>query len=208
MRRWFSFWGEHKRAILVAIGLLLLGALIGYIFWRELQEAMAEIFAQLVDKVGVKPGEEINSLQLFFGLFINNSTAVIILILSGFLFGIFPAWGMILNGMLIGYLMAATVNGGGNPFAMFLFGILPHGLFEFPALIIAASYGLVLGAAVFQSIVRLFRPDLRRDRPVGWKKILRPFFSTLLITLLLLVIAAAIESTITVYLVDQFISQV
>ncbi|MBE3555136.1 MAG: stage II sporulation protein M [Thermicanus sp.] len=208
MKRWLSFWREHARAMGLAVILFIFGVIIGFLFWQPLSHVMQDILSQLVENVGVDPSGEVNSLSLFFGLFMNNSIAVIILILSGFFFGIYPAWGMILNGLLLGYLLAATTYSGGDPFAMFIFGILPHGIFEIPALILAATYGLILGAAVFKWVIRLFSPRLRAEDPVQWKKMFRPLLPTLGITLLLLLIAAAIESTITVYLVKTFVAGV
>lgn len=205
MRNWFSFWREHRLSLLTAIGFFLLGAIFGAIYWKELGELMKEVITQLVDKIGISPGGETKPFQLFWGLLLNNSLASLVLIISGLLFGIMPAWGMLLNGLIIGYMLAAVGYGGINPFSMFFFGILPHGIFEIPALVLAASYGFILGAAVFQTIIRLFRPKLREERPVKWGRIWRFFLPTVIVVLLLLVVAAAIESSLTLYLVQTFV---
>ena len=86
----------------------------------------------------------------------------------------------ILNGYLVGFVASMAVGSGG---VIVLWRILPHGIFELPAVFISLGLGLKFGTFIFQKkILESFRRFL-------WNS-LRVF---LLIVLPLLIIAAIIE---------------
>ena len=66
-----------------------------------------------------------------------------LLLISGVIIGIIPIFAMGSNGFILGvmYRHAAEVSG----YSKAALKVLPHGVFEIPALLIAASYGLWLG---------------------------------------------------------------
>lgn len=86
-------------------------------------------------------------------LFGNNLRAEVLVLFFGlFSFGVGGLVIYLLNFSLIGGVLAATQWLGLSPWEIFLFGILPHGIFELPSVILAT-------AAVFQIGLRLITPQ-------------------------------------------------
>lgn len=89
------------------------------------------------------------------GLIKNNGIACIVSIIIGFFPFIFlPILTLLLNGFLVG----VTLGFGQTVYNMsiikvFVFGILPHGIFEIPSLIISISMGLYLCLNITKKII-------------------------------------------------------
>ncbi len=84
--------------------------------------------------------------KLFFTLLLHNVMATIIVLISGVLVGIIPTFAIGANGFVLGVVYRQTAEVAGYWKAALK--VLPHGVFELPALLIAASYGLWLGVTV------------------------------------------------------------
>jgi stage II sporulation protein M len=106
--------------------------------------------------------------------------------------GILPIVAVGFNGFLLGALYRHTAGIAGYWRATLT--VLPHGIFEFPALLIAASYGLWLG----MSVLRRLRG--KESLPIRGqvKHALRRYFA---VVFPLLIVAAAIETAL-ILLVD------
>jgi stage II sporulation protein M len=81
--------------------------------------------------------------KLFFTIFLDNVVATIFMLISGISIGIIPTLAIGANGFVLGvvYRQAAVMVGYSKAALL----VLPHGVFELPALLIAASYGLWIG---------------------------------------------------------------
>lgn len=127
--------------------------------------------------------------NVFLFILLNNLIATILMLLLGVAFGIISVFATGFNGFLLGVLCreASRIAGSGQA----ALSILPHGIFEVPALLLAAAYGLWLGVAVLQ------RARGRKDRDIGGqlKHALRKYAT---VVVPLLVIAAAIETALAV----------
>jgi stage II sporulation protein M len=88
--------------------------------------------------------------KLFFTILLHNVMASFLILFSGVLIGIIPIFSMGSNGFILGvvYRQAADVVG----YWKAALKVLPHGVIEIPALLIAASYGLWLGVTVVRRI--------------------------------------------------------
>jgi len=135
---------------------------------------------------------------MFLFIFINNFVKSVLVVFLGALFGIFPIYFMVMNGMILGYVAATAGESGANVGQVIVLGILPHGVLELTAVVIAASYGLKYGTLVSAELFRALRGG-------GSPAALRAFHGTLrrLVSFLFfaLLAAAFIESTITYFLV-------
>jgi len=124
---------------------------------------------------------------LFFKFLAHNVAASILILISGLLFGIIPTFAIGANGFVLGvvYRQAAEMAGYGKA----ALKVLPHGVLEIPALIIAASYGLWLGINVLRRIRG------KESDPVGGqvKHAFRRYFA---VVFPLLIVAATIETAI------------
>jgi len=88
--------------------------------------------------------------KMFFVLLLNNSAKSFAILLSGILFGLIPLIAVATNGYVLGvaYLFASGKVG----YLKAAKAVLPHGVLEIPAVIIAASYGLWLGVTFARRI--------------------------------------------------------
>ncbi len=75
----------------------------------------------------------------------NLQAIVVILLLGLFSFGVLGALVYLLNMGIIGAVLALIRAMGGSPLKVGMFGILPHGIFEIPALILASAAILYIG---------------------------------------------------------------
>ena len=136
-------------------------------------------------------------------LFWHNLRAEIaILFLGIFSFGILSIVAFIGNFALIGAVLGILPAIGLSPILVFLSGILPHGIFELPSVILLSSTALNMG-------LRLVTPEAHRS--IGETMIIS--FATVLkiltaVCIPLLIIAALIESNITPRILLAMIGQV
>lgn len=119
---------------------VLLGFLLGYLS-PEAVNMVLEQFMAMVEESGIM--DSAGNLSPF-GLLTNNWTAMLMAAVYGFVpFLYLPVFTLAANSMLIG-LMAAWYQSSGFSMGLFLAGILPHGIFELPALVIASACGVCL----------------------------------------------------------------
>jgi stage II sporulation protein M len=137
---------------------------------------------------------------IFLFIFFNNFIKSLAVVFLGALFGIFPIFMLSLNGMLLGYLVSAAENAGVDAGGLVVRGILPHGVLELTAVIIAAAYGLRYGVLIFRELAGAIRG--RREDERGELKQFHGSLKRLMAFLFFMLLAAAfIESTITFWLV-------
>ncbi len=108
------------------------------------------IFALLGDRLTaiMQTVQTLNTVELIGFLFVNNLRAAVIGLVTGVVFGIIPVFVAMTNGLIIGAVATRSVSVGG---IMSLWRLLPHGIFELPALLIALTLGVRLGTAFFTS---------------------------------------------------------
>ena len=122
---------------------------------------------------------------------LQNVMATIFVIISGVILGIIPTFAIGSNGFGLGvlYRQAAEVSG----ISKAALKILPYGVFEIPALLIAASYGLWLGVMVVRKVRRKEGAPLRSHIEHAFRRYFAVVFP-------LLVVAAAIETSLILWL--------
>jgi len=135
---------ESKKFIYLTMGIFLLFVLIGFfipapkIIEDEIMNFLKEVLIQIKDM----PVNEI------IGFIIsNNVKSTFFSIILGTVLSIFPIIGIIANGYILGFVSLLTVNEGG---ILSLWRMLPHGIFEFPAMFLSLGLGLKLGTFIFQ----------------------------------------------------------
>ncbi|QZA33744.1 stage II sporulation protein M [Hydrogenibacillus sp. N12] len=202
MRSGWRFWAARWRVLRLTAALMLGSGIGAYVYAGPLEGVLGPAVAQVFAKIGAGDGVLPSGSELFIRILLSNLLAVVFAIAGGVVFGLIPLWSAVLNGALIGFLLAKTAEQGFSPVAMFVYGILPHGLFELPAMILAAAYGLVIGGAVIRSLVGgvVGRRDDRFS--AGWRAIAGAFWPTIVAIVSLLIVAAAVESFVTVPLVE------
>lgn len=127
---------------------------------------------------------------LFFYILFHNVMASILILVSGVLFGIIPILSIGSNGFFLGVLYRNAAEAAGYSKAGMM--VLPHGVFEIPALLVTGSYGLWLGVMV----VRRMRG--RDATPLGFH-LAHAFRRYLAVVFPLLVVAASVETALIVF---------
>jgi len=162
-------------------------------------EAVMEImdlFMEQVQKAGVI--DETGNMSVF-SLLTNNWMAMLLSALYGFIpFLFLPVFSLLTNGSLLG-MMAVVYLANDMPFAAYLAGLLPHGIFELPALVLSISCGVCL----CRNMCRIVTRD---DRRISLVELLGDLLRVmLLIVLPLTVLAAVIECYVTPLVMGLFL---
>jgi len=120
------------------IAAFLLGMPLGYAMYDRVEGLMLPVLKQLKDMIS-----QGTNLETALNIFFNNYKVSIYLVVAGTL--ILPTlFIMFTNGFLVGFIIKyLQVKDLGLVF--FLKGIIPHGIFELPALFIAGGIGLRIG---------------------------------------------------------------
>ena len=125
-------------------------------------------------------------------LFMNNTRAVALIFLAGLVsFSVLGVLLYMLNIGLIGGVYALLELLGLQPLPIFLAGVLPHGIFELPALMIGAAVVLYMGVAIVTPQTGKSMGEVIIELFADWTKI----FLGLVVPLL--AVAAVIEAYIT-----------
>ena len=135
-------------------------------------------------------------------IWFHNIRAIVLAMLLGlFSFGVFGLITLLLAPMLVGYLIATVAAGGLSPGLFFAAFILPHGLFEIPAILIA-------GAAILKMGANLATPAKGKSIGEAWLRSFANWVKIMIAVVLpLLLIAATIEALITPRIAVWFLSQ-
>jgi stage II sporulation protein M len=131
---------ESMMHIYFVIAVFILGTLIGF-FYPENFTFLNKLIEDLIGKtIGLNP------LELIFFIMQNNALSALFGLTGGIFLGIFPVMSGLLNGIVLGYVLA--ISAGSIGLGEF-WRLLPHGIFELPAIFIALGVGVKLGGFIF-----------------------------------------------------------
>jgi len=173
----FAYLKESKSYFLIVLFLFLFSAIIGFLFPVFFVEFIEEFVRGLIEKTS-----GMNFFQLLIFIFQNNLTCAFFGMIFGLILGLFPILISSLNGYILGFVANKSVEAT-NFFS--LLSLIPHGIFEIPALIISLGLVLRLGSFVF------IREKRKEKFFYDFENSLRVF---LFIVVPLLLIAAIIET--------------
>jgi stage II sporulation protein M len=170
---------KSKNYIFLIIGIFLLFSLIGFfapaplVVSEKIMDYLRGILAQT---------KGMSQWQIIYFIISNNVQSSFFGILFGMILGIFPVINALANGYILGFVAMISVKEVGF---LSLLKLLPHGIFELPAVLISLGMGLKFGTFVFKKRkLSCFKAYLINS--------LRVF---LLIIIPLLLIAGIIEGT-------------
>lgn len=198
-----SFWmtiAENKRNIKIATLIFLLSIVGGYIINPNNEliiasfEKLNELAKDIVEKESV--------LYSIATIFLNNLKVAFFMIVIGTFFGIYPIFMLSFNGIFIGIFIRMFVENG-QPVPLLIFGLLPHGVFELAAIIMAAAYGMKLGFAVFRTLVSYLRGIKITDYKLRFSNMIKQTLVFLFGITVILFVAAVIESTLSLLLIKN-----
>jgi stage II sporulation protein M len=106
----------------------------------------------------VEPYRNLPPVRMFLFIFLTGALKALVVLLLGLLLGILPVVSVAAAGFVLGVTFRVQFMKAGLGKAALL--VLPHSVFEVPATVLAAAYGLWLGVAVLGRIRRRGRSDL------------------------------------------------
>ena len=217
---WKTFWGAFKgeaktvgswyrlevgrtmRQLLVPFLIVVVTAVAGYLIsyqWatvnvpKMLPQATTQDISQIVKSAGQSAGiaQAGQHLSAFF-IFANNVRATLLVFLGGMIsFSVLGMLVFLLNIGLVGGVLGIVKLMGYSPALLFAAGLLPHGVFEIPALVIASAIVLKIGAVLVTPQLGKSMGQIVLELLADWAKI----FIGLVIPLL--AVAAVIEAYVT-----------
>lgn len=95
-------------------------------------------------------------LGMTFGIFLNNASVCFLEIVLGPFLGVFPAFSIASNGVIIGVALGMVITKYGALLGVLVFvlGLLPHGIFELTAVFMSAAMGLKLFYDVVRAVIK------------------------------------------------------
>lgn len=196
IRTMFHDFTKMKRSMLISALLFAMGIYLGaeWDMFRVFLQGQLESLRSVAGRLN-----SMENAQFWTGLFIfvNNTIKAIAVMYLGLLLGFIPVFFLIVNGMVIGFLLATVYEQGEPLIPLIVNGLLPHGILEIPAILLACAYGLRLGWALVAILAA------RDGASAHLKHILRVTLPVMLFLTLVLFVAALIESTVTVWLLTR-----
>jgi stage II sporulation protein M len=196
-------WRYHHY-IWAATALFIVGILLGVLAMTYDPDTIQQIFQSVGEQLQ-QLGKDILGSPLGQGiliLFWHNLRALLLVAALGLALGVYPAFSMLFNGLIIGLVGALSVQS--SSLVTFLAGILPHGIFEIPALVLGAAIGLRLGIG---PLVARRRSSFAMTTDTTWHgygQELTDGGTLLTLAVMLLAIAASIEVGITPLVISWF----
>ncbi|MEK6934199.1 MAG: stage II sporulation protein M [Nanoarchaeota archaeon] len=165
---------ESRNYIYLVIGIFLLSALIAFVYPSNFS-FFDNLLRDLLDKT-----MGLSGFSLISYIFTNNVLSAFLGLFFGIFLGLFSFINGMINGAVLGYVFAKiyAINGIND-----FWRILPHGVFELPAIFIALGLGVKLGFFIFS----------RNMKEEFFRRFYNSFLTFLLIIVPLLVLAAIIE---------------
>jgi len=143
---------ETKNYIWFSLLLFFSIAVVGFLFPIFFPEEILRLIKELIDQT---QGLDLFGMIRF--IFINNLKSSFFAIFCGILFGIIPFAILIVNGYVLGFVANKTTVLAGYSV---LWRLLPHGIFELPAVLISIGIGIAFGIRFLSKIHKLYFKNL------------------------------------------------
>jgi len=150
-KKCYDFFVECRWFFVGAFGLFALTFLIGFAFPIFFREEILDMLRLLILEL-----DGFGTLKLIWFIFLNNLQASFFAMMFGIFLGLFPLLVCVLNGYLLGFVAHEAVAAEG---ILMMWRILPHGIFELPAVIFSIGIGLRLGLQVIGRGIGKLRGD-------------------------------------------------
>ena len=189
----------HRVPIAIAGGVLLAAFCAGWLVARafplpagvvDLSGLGSVDYVKGVPSIPLLPGFDVR------GIFTHNVRVLAVsLLLAPLSFGAVPVMILLPSMLLVGFFAGEAAFAGLNPWVFLAVFILPHGVLELPAVVLASAFGLRLGASIMAP-----PPDFSISQSImlSVADLLKVFF---LLVMPMLLLAAAVEVYLTPWLV-------
>jgi stage II sporulation protein M len=142
--------GQVKRTFAFMTGLFFLFTFLGIVI-AYASPSFAESFLKMIIKELLeKINPDSTGFSLFIRIFLNNAQVATMAYVLGVFFGIVPVIIVAFNGLMLGVFVTYFVRSGVISIREAILGILPHGIIEIPAILLAATSGVLLYKALLR----------------------------------------------------------
>ena len=198
-KKTFHFIGKDMRWIVLGTVVIFIALIVlTDLFFMKHTDMMTQLLQEFQETLkDIAPDGTISAPLLF----LNNLKACLIAMATGLIpFLFIPILVLGVNAAVMGAVASMYRMAGMSVVSMYLFGILPHGIFELPAILLSISMGLYLCYCLVKRIC-----EGRYNRG-SVKEALGNMLRTLLTLIIpLLAVAAVIETYVTPILMNHFI---
>ena len=136
MKKQRNYLKESGKSIKLVITIFVASILTGLLLANYLSTFINPLLKDLIDQT-----TDLGTLELIMFIFFNNVSTSLIGLALGLFLGIFPIIVAVTNGVILGYVLERTAQISILEF----WRLLPHGIFELPAVFISLGMGLKLG---------------------------------------------------------------
>ncbi|MEK6844564.1 MAG: stage II sporulation protein M [Nanoarchaeota archaeon] len=136
MKKQRNYLRESGKSIKLVITIFVASILTGLLLANYLSAFINPLLKDLIDQT-----TDLSTLELIMFIFFNNVSTSLIGLALGLFLGIFPIIVAVTNGVILGYVLERTAQISILEF----WRLLPHGIFELPAVFISLGMGLKLG---------------------------------------------------------------
>lgn len=151
--------GEVAIFVVVSASFFIISFILGYLLAGESTTPPPELIEPLRRLAELIAGGD-PLYQVAF-IFVNNAVKSFLNVLLAPVFGIYPLTFILLNGFMTGFIASASVSRSGP--LVVLFGLLPHGVLEIPAIIVSNALGLRIAFITMKKLLRMGHVNLRRE---------------------------------------------
>lgn len=207
IEEWKWFKAKFLKIFIFVFIIFVLGALLSHVFFVNHPDQAQKKYVDSVKKDVEKFPMQVATFKFFWTIFLRNSRALLICILIGLIpFLFLPIFITFINSLGIGLLTSVVhldvfqIEGFNKVVPVLLFFIAPHGIFELPAIFYATSLGIYLTFQVSKRI--LLYPSGEESLFPLFKRIFKTWEGVIIP---LLLVAAIIESFVTLFLIKIFL---
>lgn len=171
---------ELRFYLITAISIFFLSSLIGFFFpgsFSFLDSILKKIELQV---------QGLDLIQTIVFIFQNNLSSSFYALILGVFLGIIPIFNAMLNGVLLGYVVAKASSVEG---LVVIWRLVPHGIFELPAIFLSISLGIRLGFFIFS----------KNPKEAFLTRLRSSLLAFLYVILPLLIIAAIVEGFLVIF---------
>lgn len=140
---------KFRTAAIITVGILILTGFLGA-FAAHSDKSIGEELISLMNEEVFEHIQSENPAIVAANIFANNTETSVILFIGGASFGLITALILSVNGFVIGLVVEYVRQEQG--LYVILAGVLPHGIFEIPALVLAGMFGLLLGEELWREL--------------------------------------------------------
>jgi stage II sporulation protein M len=188
-----------RRWLAAAALLFVIGIAAGYVFaFTHPTLALAEVQPALarLREIGGRVAASRSPVERALLIYVNNLTAVCAMVAGGVLAGVVPALALFFNGVIAGLVMglAGRLSPNGASPLLLALSIVPHGIFELPAVWLGGAWGMRLG-------LRWLATDAAGQRMKVFERSAIEAIQVFVLSAVLLLVAAFVEGNVTLALV-------